>query len=54
MAAWMHACASVATATGASTVDRGESDTPMLPTTQRAVVDVLAAMVLTIAPEVTA
>lgn len=51
MAAWMAACAVVPTATQPNSPD---ARAPMLPRTQRDVVDVLAAMVLTIAPEVTA
>jgi hypothetical protein len=51
MAAWMHACASVTTTEAAPVVSDSAS---MLPTAQRDVVDVLAAMILTSIPEVTA
>jgi hypothetical protein len=51
MAAWMSAC-TTATPPAASALPAVSDVVPMLPSAQRDVIDVLAAMALTITPEV--
>ena len=51
VAAWMSACTTVAQTTASRSLVVSDA-VPMLPSAQRDVVDVLAAMALTITPEV--